>query len=151
MKGSKKIGIAGEAQCFLNLSHGTAVSQQRLCRGYFLYGDIVADRGMNVSLKQPGEIVRMQAGLPFRYTASKGVEMGKDSAVWFALGSPLGKIGITDPLEPHLFCFSGFAGLERGKSIASGKTGKALSGAEAFALAYDSLQSLLQEIDITSK
>lgn len=53
--------------------------------------------------------------------------------------------------EPHLFQFSGFAGLERGKQIASGGTARTLSGAEAFALAQESLLRLLQEIDIISE
>lgn len=47
-------------------------------------------------------------------------------------------------LEPHLFQFSGFAGLERGEQLASGK--KTLSGAEAFELAHKSLIKILTEI-----
>lgn len=47
-------------------------------------------------------------------------------------------------LEPHLFQFSGFAGLEKGEKLASGK--KTLSGAEAFELAHHSLIRILEEI-----
>lgn len=52
-------------------------------------------------------------------------------------------------LEPHLFQFSGFSGLERGKAVAPGGEAKVLSGAEAFALAHKALLGLLQEIDNT--
>ncbi len=49
-------------------------------------------------------------------------------------------------LEPHLFNFSGFAGLERDKdAIVDGET-KVLSGAEAFALAHESLVKILGEM-----
>ena len=47
-------------------------------------------------------------------------------------------------LEPHLFRFSGFAGLEKGEKLASGK--ETLSGAEAFELAHGSLIKILAEI-----
>ena len=47
-------------------------------------------------------------------------------------------------LEPHLFNFTGFAGLEKGESnIGDGPT-KVLSGEEAFALAYESLIKMLK-------
>lgn len=49
-------------------------------------------------------------------------------------------------LEPHLFNFSGFAGLEKGKdAIAEGET-KVLSGFEAFSLAHESLLRLLEKM-----
>jgi len=47
-------------------------------------------------------------------------------------------------LEPHLFNFSGFAGLERGTEVISGGEAKVLSGAEAFTLAHESLLKLLK-------
>ncbi len=49
-------------------------------------------------------------------------------------------------LEPHLFNFSGFAGLERDKDAIVGGETKVLSGAEAFALAHESLVKILEEI-----
>ena len=49
-------------------------------------------------------------------------------------------------LEPHLFNFSGFAGLEREKDAIAGGETKVLSGAEAFALAHESLVKILGEI-----
>ena len=49
-------------------------------------------------------------------------------------------------LEPHLFNFSGFAGLERGKDAIAGGETKVLSGAEAFALAHESLGKILEEM-----
>ena len=49
-------------------------------------------------------------------------------------------------LEPHLFNFSGFAGLERGKDAIAGGETKVLSGAEAFALAHESLVKILGEM-----
>ena len=49
-------------------------------------------------------------------------------------------------LEPHLFNFSGFAGLERDKDAIVGGETKVLSGAEAFALAHESLVKILEEM-----
>ena len=49
-------------------------------------------------------------------------------------------------LEPHLFNFSGFAGLERDKDAIIGGETKVLSGAEAFALAHESLAKILGEL-----
>ena len=49
-------------------------------------------------------------------------------------------------LEPHLFNFSGFAGLERDKDAITGGETKVLSGAEAFALAHESLMKILGEM-----
>ncbi len=49
-------------------------------------------------------------------------------------------------LEPHLFNFSGFAGLERDKDAIIGGETKVLSGAEAFALAHESLVKILGEM-----
>jgi len=47
-------------------------------------------------------------------------------------------------LEPHLFDFDGFAGLERGNvTLPAFEEGKKLSGFEAFTLAHDSLLNLL--------
>ncbi len=46
-------------------------------------------------------------------------------------------------LEPHLFDFKGFSGLERGKEKPDGASNKVLSGFEAFLLAYDSLVKIL--------
>lgn len=49
-------------------------------------------------------------------------------------------------LEPHLFNFTGFAGLEkREKSIGDGPA-KVLSGEEAFALAHESLVKILMKL-----
>lgn len=49
-------------------------------------------------------------------------------------------------LEPHLFNFTGFAGLEKDKKeITSGET-KVLSGFEAFSLAHESLLKILAEL-----
>lgn len=49
-------------------------------------------------------------------------------------------------LEPHLFNFSGFAGLEKGKDAVTGGETKVLSGFEAFSLAHDSLRKILEEM-----
>lgn len=49
-------------------------------------------------------------------------------------------------LEPHLFNFSGFAGLERDKDAITGGETKVLSGAEAFALAHKSLVKILGDL-----
>ena len=49
-------------------------------------------------------------------------------------------------LEPHLFNFSGFAGLERDKDAIAGGETKVLSGSEAFALAHESLVKILKEM-----
>ena len=49
-------------------------------------------------------------------------------------------------LEPHLFNFSGFAGLERDKDAIVGGETKVLNGAEAFALAHESLVKILREM-----
>lgn len=46
-------------------------------------------------------------------------------------------------LEPHLFNFTGFAGLEKGEKSIGGGPAKVLSGEEAFALAHDSLKNIL--------
>ena len=46
-------------------------------------------------------------------------------------------------LEPHLFDFTGFAGLERGRNSMGKKEGRALSGFEAFSLAHESLLKIL--------
>lgn len=49
-------------------------------------------------------------------------------------------------LEPHLFNFTGFAGLEKGeKSIGDGPA-KVLSGEEAFVLAHESLLKILSKL-----
>lgn len=50
-------------------------------------------------------------------------------------------------LEPHLFNFSGFAALERGKEKLEGTPDKALSSFDAFSLAHESLQKILKVID----
>ncbi len=49
-------------------------------------------------------------------------------------------------LEPHLFDFTGFAGLERDKTSIGKKQGRALSGFEAFSLAHESLQKILTDL-----
>ena len=50
-------------------------------------------------------------------------------------------------LEPHLFDFEGFAGLEKGQSkLPVFEEGKKLSGFESFSLAHDSLALLLEKI-----
>ncbi len=49
-------------------------------------------------------------------------------------------------LEPHLFDFTGFAGLERGTSKIETAPDKALSGYEAFALAHSSLLKVLESV-----
>jgi sugar phosphate isomerase/epimerase len=46
-------------------------------------------------------------------------------------------------LEPHLFNFTGFAGLEKGENNIGGGPAKVLSGEEAFVLAHDSLLKIL--------
>lgn len=46
-------------------------------------------------------------------------------------------------LEPHLFNFTGFAGLEKGKDKLEATESKVLSGFEAFSLAHESLMKLL--------
>ena len=48
------------------------------------------------------------------------------------------------PLEPHLFDFAGFAGLEKDGVSLKGNSSKVLSGLEAFTLAYDSLRRILK-------
>ncbi|MBO5985569.1 MAG: sugar phosphate isomerase/epimerase [Lachnospiraceae bacterium] len=49
-------------------------------------------------------------------------------------------------LEPHLFDFDGFAGLERGRSnLPTLETGKKLNGFEAFQLSHDCLLNVLDE------
>ena len=47
-------------------------------------------------------------------------------------------------LEPHLFDFAGFAGLEKDGVSMKGNSSKVLSGLEAFTLAYDSLKKILK-------
>ncbi len=47
-------------------------------------------------------------------------------------------------LEPHLFNFTGFAGLEQGKDKISEGDAKVLSGFEAFSLAHESLLRMLE-------
>jgi len=49
-------------------------------------------------------------------------------------------------LEPHLFNFTGFAGLEIGKDKLEGAEAKGLRGDEAFKLAYDSLMDILTKL-----
>ena len=49
-------------------------------------------------------------------------------------------------LEPHLFNFTGFAGLEKGDSSIGNGPAKVLSGEEAFALAHESLQKILAKM-----
>jgi len=49
-------------------------------------------------------------------------------------------------IEPHLFDFEGFAGLETGRSnLPAFEEGRKLSGFEAFSLAHDSLLKILEE------
>ena len=50
-------------------------------------------------------------------------------------------------LEPHLFDFQGFAGLEKGKDKLEPGEGRKLSGFEAFSLAHESLLKLLGELE----
>ena len=55
-------------------------------------------------------------------------------------------------IEPHLFEFEGFKGLETGRSnLPSFEEGRKLSGFEAFSLAYESLIRILEEISSCSK
>ena len=49
-------------------------------------------------------------------------------------------------LEPHLFNFKGFAGLERGRDTVLADSGQALSGFEAFSLAHKALVDILKRI-----
>ena len=49
-------------------------------------------------------------------------------------------------LEPHLFHFTGFAGLERGNAVMKEPAGKELNGFEAFSLAHESLLKILADI-----
>ena len=50
-------------------------------------------------------------------------------------------------IEPHLFDFEGFKGLENGRSnLPSFEEGRKLSGFEAFSLAHESLIKILEEI-----
>ncbi len=49
-------------------------------------------------------------------------------------------------IEPHLFDFKGFAGLERGNKTPLADTGEKLTGFEAFSLARSSLLKILEEI-----
>ena len=49
-------------------------------------------------------------------------------------------------LEPHLFDFKGFAGLERGRDAIISQTGQSLSGFEAFSLAHKALLDVLESI-----
>ena len=49
-------------------------------------------------------------------------------------------------LEPHLFNFSGFAGLEKGKDKLENTESKLLNGFEAFSLAHESLIKILKQI-----
>lgn len=49
-------------------------------------------------------------------------------------------------LEPHLFDFKGFEGLERGRTASLSQSGQALSGAEAFAVAHRALCEMLDRI-----
>ena len=50
-------------------------------------------------------------------------------------------------IEPHLFDFEGFAGLETGsRKLPAFEEGRKLSGFEAFSLAHDSLLTILEEI-----
>jgi len=49
-------------------------------------------------------------------------------------------------LEPHLFNFTGFAGLERGKDAITGGETRVLNGFEAFSLAHESLLKILNEL-----
>ena len=50
-------------------------------------------------------------------------------------------------LEPHLFDFTGFAGLERGKASIEKKESRALTGFEAFSLAHESLVKILKSME----
>lgn len=49
-------------------------------------------------------------------------------------------------LEPHLFNFKGFAGLERGRDTVLADSGQALSSFEAFSLAHKALVDILKRI-----
>ncbi len=49
-------------------------------------------------------------------------------------------------LEPHLFNFTGFAGLEKGENSIGDGPAKVLSGEEAFALAHESLKKILSQL-----
>ncbi len=49
-------------------------------------------------------------------------------------------------LEPHLFDFKGFAGLERGRDAVLSGSGQVLSGFEAFSLAHSALSEILGRI-----
>ena len=49
-------------------------------------------------------------------------------------------------IEPHLFNFTGFAGLEKGKDRIEISGQKPLNGFEAFSLAYTSLKDILAGI-----
>lgn len=49
-------------------------------------------------------------------------------------------------LEPHLFDFKGFSGLERGKGKLECASDKVLSGFEAFSLAHESLLKILKNL-----
>ena len=49
-------------------------------------------------------------------------------------------------LEPHLFDFKGFEGLERGRTASLSQSGQALSGAEAFDVAHRALCEVLDRI-----
>ena len=60
LKCFKKVGIAGIAQFFLHLCNRVAFPEQGLGRGYFLQGNVVADRSVCVLFEQTGQIVGMQ-------------------------------------------------------------------------------------------
>lgn len=49
-------------------------------------------------------------------------------------------------LEPHLFDFKGFEGLERGRNTPLLQSGRALSGFEAFSISYGALHDILTKI-----
>ncbi|WP_027204442.1 sugar phosphate isomerase/epimerase family protein [Butyrivibrio fibrisolvens] len=49
-------------------------------------------------------------------------------------------------LEPHLFDFKGFDGLERGSKTPIATSGEVLSGYDGFKLAHESLKKILSEI-----
>lgn len=49
-------------------------------------------------------------------------------------------------IEPHLFDFKGFEGLERGRTAALSESGQALSGPEAFSVAFEALQDILKKL-----
>jgi len=49
-------------------------------------------------------------------------------------------------LEPHLFNFTGFAGLEKGESSIGNGPAKVLSGDEAFTLAHEFLKKILEKL-----